>query len=115
MLICSSPEAPFSGVVVEGGPKAVKRFRGLMCRRIDWADAAQLQAESERQARNWCADVWGGSVVRRCFQGFRFQECKSTLTARRVLEAKGCAHYWDAAVQAHDKGPPKVEEEDEDE
>ena len=109
VLICSAPDMPCALVTVEGGPRAVKRYVGLMTRRIDWADDAQLQAN---EAPNWCKQVWAGSVVKRAFAAFKFQECKSTLTARRVLDAKGVAHYWDAVAQAHNGGPPPAEDED---
>ena len=86
-----------------------------MTRRIDWADAAKLQAETTAfTGVNWAQQVWGGSVVKRAFSAFRFQECKSTLTARRVLDTKGVAHYWDMTLQVHERGPPKPDSDDED-
>ena len=100
-------------VVVEGGPRAVKRYAALMTRRIDWADAAQLQATEV--AENWCVKAWAGVVAKRAFSAFKFQECKSTLTARRVLDAKGVAHYWDMVASAHKQGPPPIEEDESDE
>ena len=116
VLICSAPDARFSLVIVEGGPRAVKRFKALMTRRIDWSDEKRLQAEATGlDGQNWSALVWAGSVVKRHFTAFRFQECKSSLTARRVLDAKGVAHYWDMVLQAHEAGPPVVDDDDDDE
>ena len=113
VLICSAPDASFALVVVEGGPRAIKRFAALVNRRIDWADDAKLQAETTAFAGvNWAAQVWAGSVVKRAFTAFRFQECKSSLTARRVLDAKGVAHYWDMVLQAHEAGPPPKDDDD---
>mmetsp|Transcript_26097 Transcript_26097/g.67674 ORF Transcript_26097/g.67674 Transcript_26097/m.67674 type:complete len:567 (-) Transcript_26097:30-1730(-) len=113
VLICSAPDLPCALVVVEGGPRAVKRFSALMNRRIDWADTSELQGEN--YARNWAKEVWKGTTVRRNFAAFKFQECKSSLTARRVLDAKGVAHYWDMVASAHKQGPPPVEEDESDE
>ncbi|KAJ1447409.1 hypothetical protein M885DRAFT_491124 [Pelagophyceae sp. CCMP2097] len=104
VLICSSVEAPINLVLVEGGPKAVKKFSGLLTRRIDWAD--QTESKTPRATPNWCALVWRGTVVKRAFAAFRFQECKTAATARRVMEAKGVAHYWDMVRLSHEGGPP---------
>ena len=112
-MICSAPDLPCALVVVEGGPRAVKRFSALMNRRIDWADTSELQGEN--YARNWAKEVWKGTTVRRNFAAFKFQECKSSLTARRVLDAKGVAHYWDMVASAHKQGPPPLEEDESDE
>ena len=49
---------------------------------------------------NRCDLLWQGIVARRTFSGFRFQECRTSSSARRVLEAKGVAQYWDMAVRA---------------
>eukprot|EP00604_Paraphysomonas_vestita_P001635 CAMPEP_0174822950 /NCGR_PEP_ID=MMETSP1107-20130205/20114_1 /TAXON_ID=36770 /ORGANISM="Paraphysomonas vestita, Strain GFlagA" /LENGTH=157 /DNA_ID=CAMNT_0016043579 /DNA_START=1455 /DNA_END=1925 /DNA_ORIENTATION=- len=49
-------------------------------------------------SNNSCELLWQGIVPRRLFHGFRFQECRTSTTARKVLEAKGVAHYWDMAV-----------------
>lgn len=111
VLICTSPEANFALVVVEGGPRGVRRFVALVTRRIDWADSASLQATASGSAteathKKWAAVVWRGLVVKRAFSQFRFQECKVASSARRVMEVKGVAHYWDMVLQRHEQGPP---------
>jgi len=45
-----------------------------------------------------CELVWRGTVPRRFFQDFRFEECKSSAAARRVLEGKGLAHFMDVVM-----------------
>jgi hypothetical protein len=85
MLVCPSA---FSLVVVEGVPKALKRYHKLMLRRINWAEAppaagdAEMEEEEEeggaadKQANSchlvWevsdggcfaCVCVWGGGAV----------------------------------------------------
>ena len=51
---------------------------------------------------NRCDLLWRGVLPKRSFPGFKFQECKSAVTARKLLEAKGVAHYWDMAYRADD-------------
>jgi U4/U6 small nuclear ribonucleoprotein PRP3 len=51
---------------------------------------------------NRCDLLWRGVLPKRSFQGFKFQECKSAATARKLLEAKSVAHYWDMAYRADD-------------
>ncbi|EQC37258.1 hypothetical protein SDRG_05482 [Saprolegnia diclina VS20] len=117
-------------VVVEGGPKSIKSYVKLMCRRIDWAkrppprapkvdpmdatndDDAQNETEEaltqdevmseatqpalkrpKKKAK--CYLVWKGIVAKRAFASFKFQECKTASTARKVLEAKHVEQYWD--------------------
>lgn len=43
-----------------------------------------------------CELVWRGTVTRRAFSEFRFEECRTSATARKLLEGKGLAHYWDS-------------------
>jgi hypothetical protein len=46
MLVCPSA---FSLVVVEGVPKALKRYHKLMLRRIDWTDTPTLPGQQEQE------------------------------------------------------------------
>lgn len=40
-----------------------------------------------------------GMLLKRNFNAFRFQECKTALAARKVMESKGVAHYWDMVAR----------------
>ena len=88
-------------VVVEGGKKAIKQYTKLMMRRIDWNGGRATDQESESEDEesskrsNGCLLVWQGVVARKAFNNFRFQECRTSVTARKVMEAKNVAHYWD--------------------
>jgi len=107
VLICKSPE--ISLVIVEGGPKATKRYKKLMLRRIKWSgenNDDEEESDSDDEETNHtektalkntarCALVWEGVTHKRIFTSFKFQECNSAVTARKVFEAKGVAHYWD--------------------
>ena len=37
-------------------------------------------------------------AVKRAFHTFMFQSAESTIVARKILEAKGVAHYWDLVL-----------------
>ena len=68
-------------------------------------DNEEEVVSNERPARgsgdvNRCDLLWQGLVPKRYFQGFRFQECRTALAAKKVLEAKGLAHYWDLVLRA---------------
>lgn len=73
-------------VVVEGGGKAIKRYKKLMLQRIDWKmkyaaaistgeDAEEEEEEDEaaeqRRLNNSCQLVWEGTVLRPTFYNFR--------------------------------------------
>ncbi|KAL3673824.1 hypothetical protein V7S43_001514 [Phytophthora oleae] len=99
VLLCK--DSDINMVVVEGGKKAVKQYTKLMVRRIDWNGAREAEHESDSEDEdtakrgNGCLLVWQGVVARKAFNNFRFQECRTTVTARKVMEAKNVAHYWD--------------------
>jgi hypothetical protein len=48
----------------------------------------------------FCEVVWQGIVPKRLFQGFKFQEVKSSAAARKTLEGKNAVHYWDMIKQS---------------
>jgi U4/U6 small nuclear ribonucleoprotein PRP3 len=95
VLICK--DSNLNMVVVEGGKKAIKQYTKLMIRRIDWRGdrEAEQASDSEGEGGNGCLLVWQGVVARKAFNNFRFQECRTTTTARKVMEAKNVVHYWD--------------------
>jgi U4/U6 small nuclear ribonucleoprotein PRP3 len=47
---------------------------------------------------NYCQLVWTGMAPKRMFNTFAFQSCPNAESARKVLEAKGVAHFWDQVV-----------------
>jgi hypothetical protein len=49
---------------------------------------------------NRCDLLWQGVLPKKTFHVLRFQECRTAAGARKVLEAKGVAHYWDMAMRA---------------
>jgi U4/U6 small nuclear ribonucleoprotein PRP3 len=103
-LICHQPKTAL--VVVEGGPKGIKKFTKLMLRRIKWNvkteqedEEDEVSSEDEEEGGedeevdmktsletgdNRCDLLWRGIVVRRTFHAFRFQECRTSVSARKV-------------------------------
>ena len=53
--------------------------------------------ESLRLPGNKCELVWQGVVPKRTFTGFKFQEARNAVAARKVFDSKNVAHYWDLA------------------
>jgi U4/U6 small nuclear ribonucleoprotein PRP3 len=113
VLECARPQ--LSLIICEGGPKAIKRFTRLMLVRMKWKgenfvnmeDSDEELVDEEGNAReksqkfnpdNSCELIWTGLSPKRCFNSFVFQACESADVARRVLEAKGVAHFWDQAI-----------------
>lgn len=47
-----------------------------------------------------CDLLWTGTLPKKVFSGFKYQESKTASAARKVLEGKGVAHYWDMLINA---------------
>ena len=171
VVLCQEPDdgesrRGFSVVVVEGGPKGLKKFIRLMLKRIAWdtkveartaqggwdeeeedeedddededdeddeddegaapaaskataastngngngsssasansnrnIDASAPVAAASSSSHNQCHLVWQGTLAKRTFTGFKFQECRSFATARKLLESRSVQHYWDMCAQ----------------
>jgi len=97
-------------VLVEGGPKAQRRYRKLLTHRIDWAEVTEQNddddddddddvAERRRLASQTCKVVWEGFVVKPHFKNFRVEAARTPDAARKLLKDRGCEHYWDMAAR----------------
>ncbi|KAL6070867.1 U4/U5/U6 small nuclear ribonucleoprotein prp3 [Balamuthia mandrillaris] len=113
-------------VVVEGGPKAIRRYKKLMLRRIDWntfvedeptegeegVEGAEGGAEgmdvggneekkgneeTEKKERNECYLMWEGAVLKPAFRNFRVELFLTEKLARKWLKDHNVPHYWDCA------------------
>lgn len=105
-----APDLP-NMVLVEGGPRAIKKYKRLMLRRIQWnekskhkkhqGDNEEIKIEEnfdelnikESRDRN-CFLVWEGIVKKRTFEKWRVVDVRSENEAKRLLGEKGCEHYW---------------------
>lgn len=117
-------------VVAEGGEKAIKRYTRLMTVRMKWKGEDFYEEEEEEDTlmeeengnedgeegttttkaprkkfnpNNECELIWTGMAVKRAFHSFMFQTAANSTTARKILEAKGVAHYWDLAVGHYER------------
>ncbi|KAG7391206.1 U4/U6-U5 snRNP complex subunit prp3 [Phytophthora pseudosyringae] len=110
VLLCK--DSNINMVVVEGGKKAIKQYSKLMTRRIDWNGVREAEQESDSEdddaakRGNGCLLVWQGVVARKAFNNFRFQECRTSATARKVMEAKNVVHYWDLVEKSAETAAP---------
>ena len=90
-------------VVVEGGPKGLKRYKRLMLHRIKWADDSVMDVEDEdddddEKPENKCVLVWEGTVVKRAFTEFEMKLVRTEAFARDIFQKSGVPHYWDLAL-----------------
>lgn len=108
-------------VVVEGGLKAVRKFKKLMLRRIDWEasiqnresstegtpkdvsdqSAADGQSDKSRPNKrlNTCALVWEGPIPTPAFEGFTTASVRTQRECRYHFRKHGVEHYWDLCAQ----------------
>ena len=95
-------------VIVEGGPKQQKKFRRLLLHRIKWDEASRKERKEEEEAggdgtaassvaKNSCALVWEGTVLKRNFGEMKCKICPTESFAREHLRQRNVEHYWDIA------------------
>ncbi|NXF55697.1 PRPF3 protein, partial [Oceanites oceanicus] len=93
-------------VVVEGGPKAQKKFKRLMLHRIKWDEqTSNTKGEDEDESdeesvkkTNKCSLVWEGTAKDRSFGEMKFKQCPTENMAREHFKKHGAEHYWDLAL-----------------
>jgi U4/U6 small nuclear ribonucleoprotein PRP3 len=108
-------------VIVEGGPKAIKKYKILMLRRIKWEQKAlkgeKTQTKIEEDPNNdtlivepvedtsclkgnTCSLVWEGVMKDHYFNKWKVIDYKSEIEAKRALEERGVLYYWDMAMNS---------------
>ncbi|XP_030641416.1 U4/U6 small nuclear ribonucleoprotein Prp3 [Chanos chanos] len=91
-------------VVVEGGPKAQKKFKRLMLNRIKWEEQTNSKRDAEgsddegSKKTNKCTLVWEGTAKERSFGELKFKQCPTENMAREHFKKHGTEHYWDLAL-----------------
>ncbi|KAF9430316.1 hypothetical protein BGZ94_007403 [Podila epigama] len=89
----------FSIVVVEGGAKAIRQYKKLMLRRIDWTDNTRLDGtEVSETTDNKCVLVWEGQLRERQFKMLKFIKARTDAHLKESLARLGVQHYWDLAL-----------------
>lgn len=96
-------------VVVEGGPKSIKKFKQLMLKRIRWmpddldeptaeghdSDEEQTPEANIKKVYKKCVLVWSGVTHKRVFRTFKFDICRTEQEARKIFKDKNVPQYWD--------------------
>ena len=97
-----APDLPHM-VMVEGGPTAIRRYKKLMLRRINWTSssmAAQDNSDGEdvdmmkESTCGQCLLVWEGIAKKKSFEKWRVADVRTEHEARRILAEKGQEHVW---------------------
>eukprot|EP00931_Biecheleriopsis_adriatica_P102323 TRINITY_DN7730_c0_g1_i1.p1 TRINITY_DN7730_c0_g1~~TRINITY_DN7730_c0_g1_i1.p1 ORF type:complete len:575 (-),score=203.35 TRINITY_DN7730_c0_g1_i1:43-1767(-) len=97
-------------VVVEGGPRAIKRYKKLMMRRIKWTEDQDDEDEDDDdqdevtapKLQDHCVLVWEGIVKQRNFKNWKVTHAKNEPEARKLLQDRQADHYWDMLARYRD-------------
>nr|CAB3265185.1 U4/U6 small nuclear ribonucleoprotein Prp3-like [Phallusia mammillata] len=89
-------------VVVEGGPKAQRRFQRLMTVRIKWDEEKKgkrndADAAASADGNAPCRLIWEGQTKTKHFGDMTFKQCTTDAQARDFFLHHGVEHYWDLA------------------
>eukprot|EP00123_Amoebidium_parasiticum_P017293 comp23789_c0_seq1/m.41295 comp23789_c0_seq1/g.41295 ORF comp23789_c0_seq1/g.41295 comp23789_c0_seq1/m.41295 type:complete len:592 (-) comp23789_c0_seq1:82-1857(-) len=98
-VVLVSPDA--NAVIVEGGPKSIKKYKSLMLRRIKWSEdkVKQRDGDPEDEAEdNKCYLVWEGIVKHRTFPDWKFEKFSQSQRVRDYLKKMKVEHYWDLVL-----------------
>merc|ERR1719333_654177 len=100
-------------VIVEGGPRAVKRYKKLMVRRIKWSedqtkddddddDSGDDENVTAPKLQDHCVLIWEGIVKQRNFKNWKVTHARSEAEARKTLADRGAEHYWEMLARYRD-------------
>lgn len=118
-------------VVVEGGSKAIRKYKTLMLRRIDWDKQASRDTGKEEDAmkdedaaedtkdkksdthieslhKGSCVLVWEGMISSASFDTLDCMSMKNEAACRAKFRKHGVEHYWDLCMQASPLGNEKL-------
>lgn len=106
----TAPDLPHL-VLVEGGPQAIKSYKKLMLRRINWsqpaakptaeetADATLQDIEATKESKGGeCVLVWEGVAKKKSFEKWKVVDIRTEHEARRILSEKGQEHIWNMVI-----------------
>ncbi|KAI0562066.1 U4/U6 small nuclear ribonucleoprotein Prp3 [Gracilaria domingensis] len=107
----------FNVVVVEGGKKALRKFKKLMLRRIDWAESEKNGSaedgnnpsnedslDQEERSSKGCLLLWEGQIPEACFEQFQTMSLQQEVECRGMFRKRGVEHYWNLCAQASPAG-----------
>jgi len=88
----------FSVIIIEGGPKAIRRYKKLMLKRMKWGEQEINDPDDhKKKIKNKCQLIWEGDVLKPSFIEFQVKKFKHILHARKFLLERGLHHYFDLA------------------
>ena len=100
MTGCTILHPDINIVVVEGGPKAQRKFNRLMMSRIKWEEDKKGNPTQESLAdpnAKLCELIWEGQSGNRNFGLMTFKQCANDEEASEFFCNHGVGHYWDLA------------------
>ncbi|XP_065353073.1 U4/U6 small nuclear ribonucleoprotein Prp3 isoform X1 [Cloeon dipterum] len=84
-------------IIVEGGPKQMKKYKRLMLNRIKWEED-NIKDGDGNEVPNKCVLVWEGSEKSRSFSGdIKFKLCPTERVARELFKKHKVEQHWDLA------------------
>merc|ERR1719356_1971284 len=98
-------------VIVEGGPRAIKRYKKLMVRRIKWTEDTKDDDDDDDddeeevtapKLQDHCVLIWEGVVKQRNFKNWKVTHARSEPEARKTLGDRGAEHYWEMLARYRD-------------
>jgi len=98
-------------VIVEGGPRASKRYKKLMTRRIKWSEDQKDDDDDDDdddeevtapKLQDHCVLVWEGVTKQRNFKNWKVTHARSEIEARKTLADRGAEHYWEMLARYRD-------------
>eukprot|EP00917_Polyrhabdina_sp_WS-2016_P003283 GHVP01007319.1.p1 GENE.GHVP01007319.1~~GHVP01007319.1.p1 ORF type:complete len:652 (+),score=173.97 GHVP01007319.1:27-1958(+) len=92
------------GLVVEGSIRAIKKFRALLTRRMQWHTYSTIdgppalkdpeEIDVEAETKSWCKILWEGVTRDREFKNWRVCAARTTGEARKAVSTKHSDYYW---------------------
>merc|ERR1712056_85332 len=98
-------------VIVEGGPRASKRYKKLMIRRIKWSEDQKDDDDDDDdddeevtapKLQDHCVLIWEGVVKQRNFKNWKVTHARTEAEARKILADRGGEHYWEMLARYRD-------------
>lgn len=105
-------------VVVEGGLKALRKYKKLMLRRMDWdakvdngssqegdekrnehIETEEVETEEANDRAKKCVLVWEGPISAAAFGEFTTASVRTQRECRYHFRKHGVEHYWDLCTQ----------------
>lgn len=103
--VCVRLKGGISMVIVEGGSKALKKYKKLMLRRIRWTDNERkkgdddsMQSEIEDLTDNYCCLVWEGELPSPHFKRWTLEDYESEEELIHQLDRYHVTNYWTQAI-----------------